>query len=218
MSVIISPSILSISKEHVESVIKELENSNAKWLHIDVMDGKFVPNFAYDFHDVIDIRKMTNMFLDVHLMITDLLENLPLFIKAKPDLISFHIEAIKDEDELNECLNLLEINNIKKGLVISPNTNQNSVLKFLDRLDLILVMSVEPGRGGQSFIDSSLIKIKTLKEYIVNNHLNTLIEVDGGINETTSKLVKEAGADILVSGSYIVKSKNISEAVDSLLK
>ncbi|MEF9968217.1 MAG: ribulose-phosphate 3-epimerase [Longicatena sp.] len=212
---IIAPSVLSIDFCNLNQQLKEVEDANAKWIHFDVMDGHFVPNLTFGPDILKAFRKMTDLFLDVHIMVSDPVFFADVFIDAGANMITFHYEACKDKEACIELARSIRSKGCKAGISIKPNTNVESILDIVNEFDLVLVMSVEPGFGGQSFIPEALNKIKKLKDVIVNNHYETLIEVDGGINQETGKLCKESGADVLVAGSYVFKN-NIKDAVASL--
>lgn len=214
---IISPSLLSANFSRLGQEIADIEKTEAKWLHYDVMDGHFVPNISFGYSILKDVRKVTDLVLDVHLMISDPLFYLDEFIKAGADYITFHLEAYQDMAKTKQTIQKIKEAHLKAGISIKPNTDVEDVLPLLEILDMVLVMSVEPGFGGQSFMESCLPKIKLLKEYISQNHLDCLVEVDGGINAQTAKLVKEAGVDVMVAGSYIFNKDDRKKAVASLL-
>ena len=214
---IISPSLLSANFAHLQQDIQSIEESEAKWLHYDVMDGHFVPNISFGYSILNDVRKVTSLFLDVHLMISDPLKYLDEFVKAGSDLITFHYEAYEDKDKIIETIEKIKTAGKKAGLSIKPNTAVSDILPYLKDLDLVLVMSVEPGFGGQSFMPLSLEKITELRKIIDENHYECLIEVDGGINQDTAKRVKEAGCDVAVAGSYVFKQPDRKAAVASIL-
>ena len=214
---IISPSLLSANFSQLGQEIADIEKTEAKWLHYDVMDGHFVPNISFGYSILKDVRKVTDLVLDVHLMISDPLFYLDEFIKAGADYITFHLEAYQDMAKTKQTIQKIKEAHLKAGISIKPNTDVEDVLPLLEILDMVLVMSVEPGFGGQSFMESCLPKIKLLKEYISQNHLDCLVEVDGGINAQTAKLVKEAGVDVMVAGSYIFNKDDRKKAVTSLL-
>lgn len=212
----ISPSILSADFKFLDEDIKDIINAGVKYLHFDVMDGQFVKNISFGI-PVLKSLKEGNypLIFDVHLMIIDPEKYLEDFIKAGADIVTIHYEAVKEEDiiRLSEFAHKL---GTKFGLSIKPKTEVSKIKPFLKYLDLVLVMSVEPGFGGQSFIESSCEKISELKKVKEDNKYQYLIEVDGGINDKTSKKAKKAGAEILVSGSYIFKSTNRKEKIESL--
>lgn len=214
---IVSPSVLSANFADLKTDIKKIEDAGAKWLHYDVMDGHFVPNISFGYSILSDVRKVTDLFLDVHLMISDPLAYLDEFAKAGADLITFHYECYSNPKQIGECIEKIKAKKIKVGISIKPATPVESILPYLKDLDLVLVMSVEPGFGGQSFKEEAVEKIAKLHEIITQNHYDCLIEVDGGINAQTGKQCKDAGVDVLVAGSYVFKHPNTKEAVESLL-
>ena len=217
MAVKIAPSILSADFRHLEEEIKLVESLGAEWLHFDVMDGHFVPNISFGQPVLKGIAKCHNMVNDVHIMISDPFKYAPEFIKAGADILTFHYEACANDKEVFQVIDLIHDYGAKAGLSIKPNTPIDKVLPFLYSLDLVLIMSVEPGFGGQSFIDSSVSKILRLRDYIDENNIkNVLIEVDGGINEETAKLCKLAGVDVLVAGSYLFGHEDIKERIEKL--
>lgn len=211
----IAPSILSVKIEEYPKVIKELENLDISYLHLDIMDGKFVPNSTYDAEEVKNIRKMTLMFLDTHLMIENPENYINSYINAGSDSITFHFEATTN---VKKIIKMIKDKNLKCGISIKPKTNVDVLLPYLSEIDMVLVMSVEPGFGGQKFMDSALNKIKQLANLRMTNHYSYLIEVDGGINNETSKLCKNAGADIIVVGTYLMNSNNKKETIKELNK
>ncbi|WP_027334031.1 ribulose-phosphate 3-epimerase [Mycoplasma elephantis] len=210
----ISPSILDVKpKERTNFVNDLIKNKNIKWIHYDVMDGKFVPNNAITLEEIKEIKKATpNHFCDAHLMINNPLDEVH---KYSPYVttVTFHYEAIKDLDLalfINRYLHDYSI-----GLAINPDTSVDDIVPFLPFLDIVLVMSVWPGKGGQNFIPTAIDKIKELKRLRVLNNYHYLIQVDGGINKETSKHAWRAGADLIVVGSYIVKDPSI-ENINSI--
>mgnify|MGYP003275506109 CR=1 FL=1 len=213
---IISPSVLSANFADLKTDIKKIEEGGASWLHYDVMDGHFVPNISFGYSILSDVRKVTDLFLDVHLMISDPNKYLDDFIKAGADLITFHYESYDNLDQIKTVITKIKDQGIKAGISIKPNTSVEAIRPLLSDLDLVLVMSVEPGFGGQSFMLNAVDKIKTLRNWIDQDKIQCLIEVDGGINEETGKQCQAAGADVLVAGSYIFKHENTKEAIESL--
>lgn len=214
-NIYIAPSLLSADKNKLLEEILEVQRCGATYLHWDVMDGKFVPNTSYKVNDVAKYSKLHHMVNDVHIMVNDPFVEAPLFIDAGADIITFHYEAVSSYEEINDLIDLIHQKGAKAGLAIKPNTNAEATFNFLNKLDLVLVMSVEPGFGGQKFMDSALDKIKLLRKQIDSKGYKTLIEVDGGINDITAKQCVDAGADILVAGSYIF-GHNIVERIASL--
>lgn len=209
----ISPSILSVYDKDYEAVIKMLESVQADYIHIDVMDNIFVPNYTFDDAFVKILKKKTDIPLDVHLMITNPDEDYLNYIDAGADIVTFHFEATTNHAEL---IKKIKNAGAKVGVSIKPNTSVNVLEPFLDQLDLILVMSVEPGFGGQKFIPSAVEKIAYLDKLRKDKNYKYLIEVDGGINSETSKLVKKAGCDIIVVGSYLMNSTSIVDTYNEL--
>lgn len=210
---IVAPSILSadfsILKNEIDSV------SNAQYLHIDVMDGHFVPNITIG-PVVLNSIKDISLVKDVHLMITDPIKYAPKFIDAGADIVTFHYEALNSDDEILSLIKLIKGKGCKAGISIKPNTSVKVLDQFLDKVDLILVMSVEPGFGGQNFMPSALSKIAYLKDKKLENGYEYLIEVDGGINNETAKDCAKSGVDILVAGTFIFKSDNRRVLIDNL--
>ncbi len=211
----ISPSILSADFSKLSSEIKKLEEGGADMIHVDVMDGHFVPNLTIGPPVIKSLRSHTSLPFDVHLMISPVHKYIKNFSDAGADIITIHPEAT---DNLIDSIN--HIKNLKKkaGVSLNPDTKISVVEKYLDKIDLILIMSVYPGFGGQKFIPEVVSKIKTLSEIKKNKNLNFDIEVDGGINFENSKFVVEAGANILVSGTTIFKenSGNVKKNIETL--
>ncbi len=212
---IIAPSLLSMDFTKTLTQLDEIKQSHATWLHFDVMDGHFVPNLSFGPDICKQIRLNSDLFMDVHIMVSDPNTFSDVFIEAGADLITFHLEACKNDEEVIQIIDKIHAKNVKVGISIKPSTNINELLPFLDKIDLVLIMSVNPGYGGQSFMLNALDKISLLRNTIDTKHLNVLIEVDGGINHETAKLVLDAGADVLVAGSYIFKN-NITETIEKL--
>jgi len=208
---IISPSILSADFADLKKDIKKVEPF-VKWLHIDVMDGHFVPNISIGIPVVESIRKVTNLFLDTHLMIENPEKYIEKFYKAGSNLITVHYEATLDKTK--DVIEQIKKLGLKAGLSIKPKTKVSEIKKYIDLCDLILVMTVEPGFGGQSFINDCAYKIKEIKDLSKNNEL--IIQVDGGINDKTAKICTKLGANSLVAGSYIYKAENIELAIKPL--
>ncbi len=214
-NIYVAASILSADFRKLEEEIIPLKEEGVDYLHFDVMDGHFVNNISFGSYVLNCIKDSTSLIKDVHLMISNPNKYIDDFIKAGADLITFHYEAL-DKNEIVPLINKIKENNVKVGMAIKPNTEIKEVLEYLHLLDLVLVMSVEPGFGGQKFMDNSVNKIKELNELKIHNNYHYLIEVDGGINDNTSKKCIENGVDILVSGSYIFKSKNRKDSISKL--
>lgn len=210
----VSTSILSVGKENATKTFYNLETAHTDYFHIDVMDGKFVPNNTIELMKeyATTIKHITNIPLDIHLMTHLVKDNVEEYIDLEPNIITFHIEAVKTKEEILEIIKFIKCNNIKVGIALKPNTDIEKIYEYLPYVHMVLIMTVEPGYGGQKLIPNTINKVKKLKDYIDENNIEIDIEVDGGINLETLENVKQAGANILVSGSYIIKSddyKNI---------
>lgn len=210
---IIAPSILSADFTRLGEELKAIEKAGADWIHIDVMDGHFVPNITYGPIMVEACKRASNLMLDVHLMIEkpDLI--IPDFAKAGADYISVHAEACT---HLHRSLQLIKSLGVKSGVALNPATPLSSIEYVLDQLDFILIMSVNPGFGGQKFIDSSIDKIRLLSNLLKERNLKTLIQVDGGINKDTIKAVSKAGASSFVAGSAIFHTDDYQKTISLL--
>ena len=212
----VSPSLLAANKSNLFEEIKTAEASGAEYIHWDIMDGKFVPNVSFQASEVKAFSKTHKMINDVHIMVSDPKIESTLFVSCGADLVTFHIEAVESLDEAIQIINKLHSLKCKAGISIKPATKVDAIIPLLDKVDLVLVMSVEPGKGGQKFMPMALRKIKLLRKIIDKNRLNCLIEVDGGINDVTGKKCRKAGADILVAGSYLFGHDNFDERVKLL--
>jgi len=215
MSIILAPSILGGPFSNMEKIIKDFDQSDANYIHLDVMDGDFVPNLTFGPKFISDIRKYTNKTFDVHLMINRVDQFLQDYIDAGSDIITFHIEI--DED-IEKNLQYIKSKGLKSGLAIKPNTDWNTITPFIDLIDQALVMTVEPGFGGQSFMNNQLLKVKEIKKLSQDNNLALDIGVDGGVDNITGPLCINAGANILIAGSYLFKQENLIDATNELNK
>jgi ribulose-phosphate 3-epimerase len=217
---VIAPSLLGADFSNLKKEINFCNNSNAKWLHLDIMDQQFVPNLSFGPSVVKDLRNHSDLFFDVHLMVSNPFDMLLPFIKAGANGISFHIEATESRFTFPPkiLINTIKKNNLKCGLALKPKTPFSIIKKYLEYIDYIVVMSVEPGFGGQSFIQSTLDKISEIDNYLNQNNIreNILIQVDGGIKLENYKSVIESGADILVAGSQVFQSENPVETINQM--
>ncbi len=210
----ISPSLLSANFACLDTEIQSVTDAGVEWLHYDVMDGHFVPNISFGYSILGDVKKVTDLYLDVHLMISSPQQYVDEFIKNGASLITFHYEALESTEEIHDLIKHIHEAGVDAGISIKPNTPVDVLKPFLNDLELVLIMSVEPGFGGQSFQPTSLDKVKELKALQKDYHY--VIEIDGGINAETGKQAVEAGVDVLVAGSYIFNNTDRKEAVKSL--
>ena len=213
MSIIISPSILGGSFANMQDTIKLIDQSKAEYIHFDVMDGDFVPNLTFGPQFISNVRSFSKKIFDVHLMINRVGKFLDDYIKAGSDIITFHLEI--DED-INELIIKIKNNNIKCGIAIKPATPWEDLKPYLDNIDQIIIMTVEPGFGGQKFMDDQLSKIAQLKKYLIDNQYQIDLEIDGGVNFETGKKCIDAGANILVAGSFLFKQEDLTQATNQL--
>ena len=214
----ISTSILNVKKENCIQTFYNLETAGTDYFHIDVMDGEFVENNTVELMTEYAeyLNSITRVPLDVHLMVKDVMSFIKSFIIFEPRVITIHYEATKNKDELIKCINYIKENNSKVGISIKPNTNIEEIYDILPFVHTVLVMTVEPGKGGRKLIPETIEKIRSLRSYIDNNNLEVDIEADGGINLDNIEEIKEAGVDIAVAGTCIIESKNFKETINML--
>ena len=214
----VSTSILNVKKEEIIKKIYNLETAGTNYFHIDVMDGKFVENNTQDLMLTYSeyIKQISNLPLDVHLMVEDVGSFITSYSILEPTIITFHIEACKNKEEVFKYIDLIKQYNCKVGISIKPNTNIEKIKEFLPYIHVCLVMTVEPGKGGQKLINATISKIQELKKYIDENNIETFIEADGGINLENVKILKEAGVDIVVSGSAIINAEKAEDVISEM--
>jgi ribulose-phosphate 3-epimerase len=214
----IATSILSVDKENAIQIFYNIEVAKTNYFHIDVMDGKFVKNNTTDFmHESAQtIKQISNVPLDVHLMVNDAEKYINDYVPLEPAYITVHYESFKNNVELMNAINNIKSEGIKSGISIKPSTDWKQIIDFLPYINLIQVMTVEPGEGGQKLLTETLKKIEDLNEYREKNNLDFFIEADGGIKTENSILVKNAGADIAVAGTAIVQSKYMKKTIEAL--
>ena len=216
----VSTSILNVKEGEESKVFLELEAGKTDYFHIDVMDGEFVEKNTYN--KMLEysryIRRISSLPLDVHLMVKDIKSAIEDFLPVEPNIITFHLEACKNKEEVFEIINLIKENHCKVGISVKPDTDIKEIYEFLPYIHMCLIMTVEPGKGGQTFLSDMVEKIETLKNYIEENNIDVDIEVDGGINLKTADAVKKAGANILVSGTAILKAVNYGVIIEELKK
>ncbi len=214
----VSASILSVKPKEESKTFFALEKAKTDYFHIDVMDGKFVSKDTYQkmFEYASYIKRISNTPLDVHLMVEDVAEAIDEFSAVEPNIITFHYEACKSEEDVEKYIKLIKSYNCKVGISVKPETKVEEIYKFLPFIHTVLIMTVEPGKGGQTFLEDMVEKIANLKKYIDENNLEIDIEVDGGINLRTAPEVKKAGANILVAGTAILKAVDYKVIIDEL--
>lgn len=210
---IIAPSMLAADPLNLESEIGKIENGGAEFLHIDIMDGHFVPNLSFSPDTVKALRKKSKLFFDVHLMLSEPEKYIDSFVQAGADLITVHAEASDNPAELAEMIHEL---GVKAGISVKPGTSFEKIENCARKFDLILIMTVEPGFGGQAYITEMNKKILAARQFIDNSGKNIYLEVDGGVNSDTVKQAYKAGADVLVAGSAVFKHENPAEAIELL--
>ena len=211
--VYIAPSLLAADFANLEKEIEKIRQAGANSLHLDVMDGAFVPNISFGPPVIASIRKKTKLFFDVHLMIKNPQRYIEAFVRAGADCITIHYESTSRP---KDAILKIKENDMKAGLAISPNTPYEVVLPYLNIVDMVLVMTVEPGFGGQALIPETLEKVRKIREYITEHNINVDIEVDGGINDKNAIMAVEAGANILVAGSAIFGSKTPAQVIKKM--
>lgn len=214
----VSTSLLSADKEILVQTIYDLEEAKTDYFHIDVMDGQFVERDTTNLmREYVEHLKYVSILpIDVHLMVTDVKEYVDAYLMLEPNIITFHTEACKNKQEVHELIKYIKDNNCRVGLAVKPNTNIEEIYEFIPYIHMVLVMTVEPGKGGQELIPETVEKIKQLKTYCDENDMEIDIEVDGGINENTVEQVKEAGANIIVVGTYILNSDDYKKQIKVL--
>ena len=214
---ILSPSILSCDYMNMKRDFDYCKECGVKWLHVDIMDGHFVPNLSFGYSLVQSMRPITDLVLDVHLMITEPIKYAENFCKAGADYLTIHVEADTPEN-IKKTLELIRSLGVKPGIVVKPKTTAEEIAEYLPMVDLVLVMTVEPGFGGQKFMADMMPKLKALKEMIDTHKPGCHLEVDGGVDLITAEVCKENGANVLVAGSAFYKAEDKPAFVQSLEK
>ena len=216
----ISTSILNVKKGKESETFFKLERAKTDYFHIDVMDGKFVEKDTYEkmLEYASYIKRISNLPQDVHLMVEDVKTAIDDFLSVEPNIITFHLEACKNKEEIYKYINYIKENNCKVGIAIKPETDIEKIYEFLPQIHMCLIMTVEPGKGGQTLLTNMIEKVKKLSEYVKENDLEIDIEVDGGINLKTAPDLKKAGANILVSGTAILMANDYRVIIDEFKK
>lgn len=217
-NVYIAPSLLAARKNDLVNEIKRVIDCGAKYIHFDVMDEEFIGHTSFTFEEFLIVKKAHHEINDVHIMVASPYEYAKRYATLGANIITFHYEALKEDLTRFDCIEAIRKLGVKVGISIKPDTHVNKILPFLHHVDLVLIMSVEPGLGGQKFMEGALEKIRVCRDYIDVNKLNCLIEVDGGINDNTGSLCYKAGADILVAGSYLFSHEDLKERYNRLLE
>ena len=207
----VAPSILSADFSKMGEEVENIVEAGADYIHLDVMDGKFVDNITFGFKMIKDLRKLTSAVFDVHLMIDEPETYVDRFIESGADIITVHLEAVKKP--VIEVVKKIRARGVKSAVSIKPKTDVNLLKPLIPYVDMVLIMSVEPGFGGQAFIESSLDKVRAVKEMIKAENRDIEIEIDGGINEKTAAAAVSAGVDVLVAGSYVFKAEDRKKAI-----
>ena len=214
MSHLISPSLLSADFSNLKKDIEMVNDSEADWFHLDIMDGHFVPNISFGIPVVKSIKKYAKKTLDVHLMIKNPEDYIEKFIEVGADILTIHVEACKEKTA--HILKEIKKRNIKAGMAINPNTNYKIIEDYINLIDVVCLMGVFPGFGGQKIIDSTFQRCKGINEIITKNKAKCLLEIDGGVTAENAKKLLESGADVLVAGSYVFLSKNPKKTISGL--
>ncbi|MCK8522203.1 ribulose-phosphate 3-epimerase [Aquimarina sp. D1M17] len=210
---LIAPSVLAADFANLQRDVEMINDSQADWFHIDIMDGVFVPNISFGMPVLRDIVKHANKTIDVHLMIVDPDRYIKTFAELGSNILTVHYEACT---HLHRTLQAIKAEGMKAGVAINPHTNVSLLEDTINDIDLVCIMSVNPGFGGQSFIENTYKKVKQLKEIIERNNANTMIEIDGGVTSKNAKQLIDAGADVLVAGSFVFKSENPTQTIQEL--
>ena len=211
----VSVSILDCDFKNIAHEINRINKSNADLIHIDIMDGVFVERNTYNLFDMKTISNLSNKKLDVHLMVDNPEKIIDNYILDKTDFISIHVESKCDHFKI---FDKLKSNNIKSGIAINPDTDLSILEKYLNYIDMILIMSVYPGKGGQKFLSDTINRLTSLKKLLIKKSINIQLSVDGGVDDSISSKLIKSGSDILVSGSFLIKSKSLKNSIKSLLK